>query len=82
MEICDFWKHVDRSKGRKWCWPWIGKYIHKDGHVRIFIGGRWVQANRYAYEFIYGAIPPGYKLYRICETPYCCNQDHWQPRPI
>lgn len=67
-----FWRHV--RQGEPWeCWPWRGRRTKAGyGIVSEFDG----MAHCIAYEFVYGAMPPGYLGCHECDNPPCCNPYH------
>ena len=70
-----YWPKVDRGGGIKACWPWTGEKS-TDGYGRISLAGGKVQAQRLAWEFTYGPIPPGLEVCHSCDNPPCCNPAH------
>lgn len=71
-----FWSKVVKTAE---CWLWIGS--RSDGAYGQFrlpggVGSKLVQAHRYAYESLVGAIPDGLTLDHLCENKGCVNPAH------
>jgi hypothetical protein len=54
------------------CWSWLaGK---RDGYGRYHSNGKWVQAHRWIYKFMYGAIECGLQLdHVVCHNQKCLD---------
>ncbi len=59
------------------CWQWQGDKSKK-GYGRFWVGNKFAQAHRYAYELIKGPIPEGLEIDHLCHNPGCVNPDHMQ----
>lgn len=79
-----FWARVERSRGTKECWPYLGcRFPNGYGHVgRVIFGKRESYAHRAAWIYSFGPIPkggPGHHGWCVlhrCDNPPCCNPDH------
>ncbi len=60
------------------CWLWIGA-CSDVGYGKIWNGDRVMEATRYVYEQIRGAIPEGLELDHLCRTRCCVNPSHLEP---
>jgi hypothetical protein len=65
-----FWSRVEPARGG--CWEWQGArnehgYGLHDGHGR---------AHRFAFDLVFGSIPPGLVVMHTCDNPPCVNPDH------
>jgi hypothetical protein len=75
-----FWSHVGSSAGEDACWPWTGDRS-RDGYGRFSVGSRsdgtrrLVQASRFIWEHLYGAVSDR-KVCHSCDNPPCCNPLH------
>jgi hypothetical protein len=72
---------VDPTTG---CWLWTGETSW--GYGRIGVGSRGKgtykheYAHRFAYETVFGGVPPGMVLDHFkCERPLCVNPEHVRP---
>lgn len=79
IDAARFWCHVDRSAGRRGCWPWMGSRL-PDGYGKVRVGRRIEGAHRIALELKLGRrLRPGeHALHdpRSCNNPPCCNPRH------
>lgn len=66
--------HVEPNSG---CWLWAGST--RDGYGRFLHDGRFVQAHRWSYERVIGAVPEGLQLDHLCRTRCCVNPAHLEP---
>lgn len=76
-----FWARVDRTGGKKACWPFSGGYKAKGGHGQIVIGTRksggiLIGSHRLAWTLTNGPIPDGMCVCHRCDNPPCCNPSH------
>lgn len=71
----DFWLRVDLSSSPDGCWPWT-RGCDFDGYGRAWFRPRSRTAHRVAWEYAYGAIPPGLCVLHRCDNPPCCNPAH------
>ena len=64
-------------RGHDECWPWLGAR-HADGHGRLGIGRRVVQAHRVAWMLEHGEVPDGEPIAHAdpCADPSCQNPRH------
>ena len=69
-----FWQNVDK-RGPDECWLWKGYKNHK-GYGSFGVKGRNTVAHRFAYELVYGPIPPGLFALHRCDVSSCCNPAH------
>lgn len=69
-----FWTFV-KKLGPDDCWEWQG-CRDKDGYGRISVKDKPKRANRLAFEFSKGSIPPGICVCHSCDNPPCCNPKH------
>jgi hypothetical protein len=49
---------------------------NSDGYGILHWKGRKIFAHRYAYETVFGKIPPGLKACHRCDHPPCCLPEH------
>lgn len=75
-----FWSHVDKSGGRKACWPWT-KAGHRDGYGRVNFRKRGKMqiriAHRIAWELANDRdVPRGMEVGHRCDMRLCCNPSH------
>jgi hypothetical protein len=73
-----FWAKLDRSGGRRACWPWRGQRS-QSGYGRTkwpYRDARETAAHRVAYELVHGPIPAGMLVCHRCDNPPCCNPFH------
>lgn len=68
-----FWQKVVVNKDG--CWGWTG-CVAPGGYGRLWLQGKTVRANRFAYLFLKGAIPDGLVVMHTCDNPPCCNPAH------
>ena len=76
--IDNFWAYVDKSKGKKACWPWT-RHIDIEGYGRAVSrknGNGIILAHRHAWTFTFGKIPNGLHVLHSCDNPACCNPAH------
>ena len=59
------------------CHLWLGARPGGYGLFRLS-GVKLVAAHRFAYELIFGAIPPGMQIDHVCRVRRCVNPDHLQ----
>ena len=71
-----FWAHVEKSDC---CWLWTASSAK--GYGRFNPGGGPVQAHRWLYELVRGAIPTGLELDHLCRIKLCVNPDHLEAVP-
>ncbi len=73
-----FWKRVDK-RGPDECWPWAGSR-RRLGHgiLDVFRDGtlRHVNAHRFSWELVNGAVPTGLHVLHRCDYPPCVNPAH------
>lgn len=70
-----FWAKVNKTPG---CWMWTGGTGH-NGYGQFWLGGKLVQAHRFAYELVHGPLLPGVKVLHECDTPPCVRDEHLFP---
>lgn len=69
-----FWKRVEkRSDG---CWTWTGAKARGYGHFGF--RGRPVQAHRFIYRAIVGALEDGHQIDHLCRNRACVNPAHME----
>lgn len=66
---------IDDESG---CWHWMGKR-DRNGYGRFSISNRWVQAHRWAYMALVGAVPACLDLDHLCRVHDCVGPDHLEP---
>lgn len=81
---CDserFWKYVSKASDSE-CWLWTGATSKSSSSTKH---GKWCSgknntlscnANRAAWELIYGEIPKGKRIKHTCTSYLCCNPLH------
>lgn len=67
-----YWAKVEKTDS---CWLWTGTDNGR-GYGFFPIGGRYVQAHRYAYTIAKGEIPDGLTIDHLCRVRNCVNPDH------
>jgi hypothetical protein len=78
-----FWSKV-RVAASTGCWMWTASKNRK-GYGRLIVGSRTdnsqrtVQAHRWAYEVLVGAVPVGLQLDHLCRNRACVNPCHLEP---
>ena len=70
-----FWDKVDKTKGPRGCWPWLGSRS-ADGYGRVRVNGRVEFAHRVAWELARGALPTTADVCHHCDNPPCANVLH------
>jgi hypothetical protein len=73
-----FWRLVDKSRGDKACWLWLGTKL-KAGYGTFGVDGKPLKAHRVAFELTYGLIPDGNSVCHNCpggDNPSCVNPSH------
>lgn len=76
VRATEFWMLVDRSYWEG-CWPWMGRYVNKDGYGEFFDGERMVGAHELALRYSTGEIRhPDLDTCHSCNNPLCCNPRH------
>jgi hypothetical protein len=74
-----YWSKVTKD-GDGGCWHWTGCKITKGGGYGVFkMDGEQRLAHYFAYEWLVGEVPHGYRLTRrpTC-PPHCVNPAHWR----
>jgi hypothetical protein len=46
------------------------------GYGSFMVAGRRILTHRFAYELVFGPVPPGYELDHLCRVRSCCNPLH------
>ena len=69
-----FWDKVD-IRGEDECWLWHAGT--RNGYGQIKVHGKIPYAHRVGFELVYGPIPEGICVLHSCDTPLCCNPEHW-----
>lgn len=70
-----FWSKIRKTSG---CWLWGGTENGR-GYGFFPVGGKYVQAHRYAYEKLRGKIPAGLTIDHLCRVTLCVNPAHLEP---
>jgi len=71
-----FWSKVDKSGGRKACWPWLAGR-NRAGYGRFRLPTSIVFAHRWALEEkLKRPIHKGLHSLHKCDNPPCCNPTH------
>jgi len=68
-----FWSKVEKSSD---CWEWRGARKTPGGYGHFRYKGKTLKAHRFAWEAIYGPIPPGIHILHKCDNPGCVNPGH------
>lgn len=63
---------VDRDTG---CVVWVGA-LGTHGYGNFYVGGRYLRAHRFAYEYFVGEIPDGLTLDHLCRNRACVSPMH------
>jgi hypothetical protein len=83
IDIARFWSKVDRSGGRRACWPWLTQSRSPYGYGVFSLGVRGVNkrvlAHVFSYMLLLGEIPEGLELDHTCTNPACVNPAHLEP---
>jgi hypothetical protein len=58
------------------CWPYVGGYAQRSGHVQMWHQGQMVGVHRVAWELAHGPIPEGLCVCHRCDNPPCVNPAH------
>ena len=58
-----------------YCYVWTG-YVHASGFGAIWSGHRLLYVHRVSWEWTYGPIPAGAKVYQVCRNRLCVRPDH------
>ena len=66
------------SESASGCWDWLGS-VGTRGYGRIGVGGKMLQAHRFAYEQLVGPIADGLVLDHLCNNKRCVNPAHLEP---
>ncbi|WP_406321032.1 HNH endonuclease signature motif containing protein [Streptomyces sp. NBC_00519] len=66
------------ADGNGGCWDWTG-HIKPNGYGQVTIGGRKLNAHRFAYETLRAPIPDGLVIDHLCRNRRCVNPDHLEP---
>jgi len=77
-EVERFYSKVDK-RGDGDCWPWqAAKNAQGYGRFSVYVDHcqRWFSAHRVAWEWTFGAIPPGIIVCHRCDNPSCVNPTH------
>ncbi len=72
-DTCRFFSKINITKS---CWIWTGISDINPPYGRIKIKGKLVLVHRFMYEYIYGIIPNGLKVYHTCDNVKCVNPNH------
>jgi hypothetical protein len=70
-----FWERVDIRSFRE-CWPWLASRTAPQGYGHVSKGERTVHANKVAFEFMWGPLPPHHLALHRCDHRPCCNPWH------
>src|SRR3990170_3019644 len=68
-----FFKNTDRDNNTG-CWNFPKKSVATRGAVNF--RGKVIRANRAAWKFVNGKIPPNMCVCHKCDNPKCVNPDH------
>lgn len=73
-----FWTKVAKGSTMSACWLWLGARQSR-GYGQLDVGGRRVQAHRFAYELLVGPIAADLTIDHLCNVKACVNPAHLEP---
>lgn len=63
---------VSRTDG---CWLWTGR-LNSTGYGRFSQKAKWVNAHRFAFEWLHGPLPKSVYVCHKCDVRHCVRPDH------
>jgi len=75
-----YWNKVIKGASPYDCWDWDGAKSNA-GYGKMAADGKVMEAHRFAYELVRGAIPAKWEIDHLCRNPGCTNWRHLEAVP-
>lgn len=71
----EYERFIAKARDNGSCWVWVGAKSDS-GYGLFWVGGRFVQAHRWAVERVAGALPEWAEVDHMCTNRSCVRVDH------